>query len=667
MNNNFLLRKSMYSKKNKINNSKEQNNFSKLNRNLVNNLNLSKENIQKNYLTNTGNNNNSYNYDYLKEYYKYSKRQKNINRFYIKKNLGFRKTYISKIDKESQKKEFFNSINNGKTKKEHSILNGMNHLSTISYTNINEFDCSKDINKSSFLDNLTKFNYNNNGYNTINNLRFELNLDSNNSNTYSSISSYRMKKKIVNNNEIIKGSKINYFKIKNKIKTNRDNLRKSYLYKSTPNLSKFLNLISDNSNYYSKENINLETISDKNKLTISSTINNKTTLNNQILNRSNLKSKRHRSNKTKYDTYKIRKEVEFAKNEFENMRKIEKSIKKYFIDNGVSIKNRELYHQSAIIIQSNFRSFLVYKKVKLFLKFSGICDVLNKIFLKTKSIYFHNFIENAKIYNNLFDKDETNSINKTTLNNNYTISYLKIESLNNFSIINNKNNNNKIEQNLSSLSKKLEKENKILKNRLSELEIQIKKLKKENENYKLREKQFNNNILSDNQIDIHKIKENIENVSKELEEMKSAKKNSDIISLSYNFRNYININDKTFNRSNSTNSNSLDIIYKNKNSKEFKQMHLKNLILLRTKKNNSLKKYYFYKFSTNIKIEELKEIIQFNKLKIFLDMMNYKLKQNFYLFFFKLQNKILHLKFNKAFLYTKNKNFKDAFISKKEN
>ena len=667
MNNNFLLRKNMHSKKNKINNSKEQNNFSKINRNLVNNLNLSKENIQKNYLTNTGNNNNSYNYDYLKEYYKYSKRQKNINRFYIKKNLGFRKTYISKIDKESQKKEFFNSINNGKTKKEHSILNGMNHLSTISYTNINEFDCSKDINKSSFLDNLTKFNYNNNGYNTINNLRFELNLDSNNSNTYSSISSYRMKKKIVNNNEIIKGSKINYFKIKNKIKTNRDNLRKSYLYKSTPNLSKFLNLISDNSNYYSKENINLETISDKNKLTISSTINNKTTLNNQILNRSNLKSKRHRSNKTKYDTYKIRKEVEFAKNEFENMRKIERSIKKYFIDNGVSIKNRELYHQSAIIIQSNFRSFLVYKKVKLFLKFSGICEVLNKIFLKKKSIYFQYFIENAKIYNNLFDKDETNSINKTTLNNNYTISYLKIESLNNFSIINNKNNNNKIEQNLSSLSKKLEKENKILKNRLSELEIQIKKLKKENENYKLREKQFNNNILSDNQIDIHKIKENIENVSKELEEMKSAKKNSDIISLSYNFRNYININDKTFNRSNSTNSNSLDIIYKNKNYKEFKQMHLKNLILLRTKKNNSLKKYYFYKFSTNIKIEELKEIIQFNKLKIFLDMMNYKLKQNFYLFFFKLQNKILHLKFNKAFLYTKNKNFKDAFISKKEN
>ena len=128
-------------------------------------------------------------FDYLKEYYKYSKRQKNINRFYIKKNLGFRKTYISKIDKESQKKEFFNSINNGKTKKEHCILNGMNHLSTISYTNINEFDCSKDINKSSFLDNLTKFNYNNNGYNTINNLRFELNLDSNNSNTYSSISS----------------------------------------------------------------------------------------------------------------------------------------------------------------------------------------------------------------------------------------------------------------------------------------------------------------------------------------------------------------------------------------------------------------------------------------------------------------------------------------------
>ena len=37
---------------------------------------------------------------------------------------------------------------------------------------------------------------------------------------------------------------------------------------------------------------------------------------------------------------KIKKEIEYRKNEFEKMRSIEKKIKKYFIEKGDSFKNR---------------------------------------------------------------------------------------------------------------------------------------------------------------------------------------------------------------------------------------------------------------------------------------------------------------------------------------
>ena len=53
------------------------------------------------------------------------------------------------------------------------------------------------------------------------------------------------------------------------INTKRENLRKSYLHKSTPDLNKFLNLINDNS----RDNTYLETYSDKHKLTINSKTN----------------------------------------------------------------------------------------------------------------------------------------------------------------------------------------------------------------------------------------------------------------------------------------------------------------------------------------------------------------------------------------------------------
>lgn len=44
------------------------------------------------------------------------------------------------------------------------------------------------------------------------------------------------------------------------------------------------------------------------------------------------------------------------------MREIEKNIKNYFLVNGISLKNRELYHQSAIMIQSTFQVIFFKEK-----------------------------------------------------------------------------------------------------------------------------------------------------------------------------------------------------------------------------------------------------------------------------------------------------------------
>ena len=147
------------------------------------------------------------------------------------------------------------------------------------------------------------------------------------------------------------------------------------------------------------------------------------------------------------------------------------------------------------------------------MKYKDIIDILEKIFYKKKYSCFGEFIEKIKIYNNNFEKEDTiynNNFEKEDTNpinideKLYKIQKLKIETISNFSIIN--------EENINS-SEKLKEENKFLKIRLIELENQLKKFKKENEIFN---NKYNNNILSENKMDINKIKENIENVSKEL-------------------------------------------------------------------------------------------------------------------------------------------------------
>ena len=626
----------MYSKKNIINRQREGNNNRE---NKINSKDSAKKIYKKNYLTYREENNKFFNYDYLKDHLK--KNKNNMNKFYIKKTLKLLNNHGKNPNKDI-KNNNYQTITQERIKKKKNLIYTLNsqNSNSNSQSKINQFDYSANLSKENIAENINNFNYNISGYNTINNVGIEIKLDNN---TCSSIPSNKIQETInygINRyNHIAKPEK-NYFNMYNRINTKRENLRKSYLHKSTPDLNKFLNLINDNS----RDNTYLETYSDKHKLTINSKTN---TTNFYLDNRSqsmindknSIKRKRTRSNK--YDPFKIRKELEYRKNEFEKMRKIEKKIKKYFNDNGVSIKNRELYHQSGIIIQSNFRTFLTRKNVKILLKFKGIMDILNKIFNEKKSSYFRILLDNINIFKNKLDIEDTNPIKTEKIKNKNR--NLKIEMLNNFSIINSNNSNIK-------LNEKLEEENKSLKIKLNELETQINKLKKENEIDK--KKFINNSVLSENKIDIIKMKENIENVSKELEEMKTSKKKNENINIAYNLKSYINVNNKNFRRPN-TISRFFDM--NEKSSKEIKYLYLKYLITSRIMKANECKKFIFYKFISNTKFEKLNEIIQIYKIKQMMNIIKNKLNKNVYLFFFQMHYIYLNTKFQKPLLYVKNK------------
>ena len=226
---------------------------------------------------------------------------------------------------------------------------------------------------------------------------------------------------------------------------------------------------------------------------------------------------------------------------------------------------------------------------------------------------------------------------------------LIVENLNNFSIINKEKNHIK-------LNEMLEKENQNLKNKLNDLESTIERLKKENELSRTKEKEIIKINPINNEMNINKIKENIKNVSKELEQINNNKnKKNDI-------RNYININNKNIIRPNTI----CKIIDNNKNINDFKQIFLKYLITLRMIKTNERKKYCFYKLKTNIKIDELNEIIKIKKIKQMMIVVQTKLKQNVYLFFLKMHYKYLCSKCKKTFLYTKNTNIRNSMKTLKK-
>ena len=249
----------------------------------------------------------------------------------------------------------------------------------------------------------------------------------------------------------------------------------------------------------------------------------------------------NKNRKTNNDNDRLKKLIEESKRKFDNIREIEKKIKNYFNLNGLNIENRELYDQSATMIQSAFRAYSsrlhLYKEINLFVNISLLNDLLKKIFLSRKSLYWETFSQNAKNY--IPDKiiDTISSSN----NNNNRIVYTKNNSLKKMPVSYNKKNN--IKNNNILLPQLITSFNYIGNNEnndnvdLNSKEM-IKKLKKENDelkkNYEILKEQYekitNNkdNIVKDTQASVDlKLGDGVN-----LDLINSANENKDLLKLS---------------------------------------------------------------------------------------------------------------------------------------
>lgn len=99
---------------------------------------------------------------------------------------------------------------------------------------------------------------------------------------------------------------------------------------------------------------------------------------------------------------KLKKQIEESRLKFEKIREIEKKVKKYFSTNGLSLENRELYDQSATMIQSAFRAYYsrmkLFKELNTFVNIGFMIDILKKIFFPRKSDYWENFLKGILTY-----------------------------------------------------------------------------------------------------------------------------------------------------------------------------------------------------------------------------------------------------------------------------
>jgi len=249
------------------------------------------------------------------------------------------------------------------------------------------------------------------------------------------------------------------------------------------------------------------------------------------------------------DDDRLKKLIEESKRKFENIREIEKKIKNYFNLNGLNIENRELYDQSATMIQSAFRAYSsrlhLYKEINLFVNISLLNDLLKKIFLSRKRLYWEIFLPNIKNYISFVEnKDLVNQnndkITDTISNNSNKKIYTKNNSMKKMPISYNKktkikNNNILLPQLITSFNYIGNNENDNL--NLNSEEI-IKKLKKENEelkkNYEILKEQYDkitndkNNIVKDTQKSVDlKLGDGVN-----LDLINSAKENKDLLKLS---------------------------------------------------------------------------------------------------------------------------------------
>ena len=103
-----------------------------------------------------------------------------------------------------------------------------------------------------------------------------------------------------------------------------------------------------------------------------------------------MKIRKNKANKIKKhkSSDKLKKEVEDSKKKFEKIREIEREIKNYFNLNGLDILNRELYDQSATMIQATFRAYFsrkkLYEELNLYINIKNVIDILKDIFKPCK-------------------------------------------------------------------------------------------------------------------------------------------------------------------------------------------------------------------------------------------------------------------------------------------
>ena len=137
-----------------------------------------------------------------------------------------------------------------------------------------------------------------------------------------------------------------------------------------------------------------------------------------------LKKRKNKGKKYK-SSDKLKKEIEVSKKKFEKIREIEREIKNYFNLNGIDILNRELYDQSATMIQATFRAYFsrkkLYDELNLYINIKNAIDILKEIFQPKKKIYWENFINAVFEYitelNSNIIINDNNTENEVNLNN----------------------------------------------------------------------------------------------------------------------------------------------------------------------------------------------------------------------------------------------------------
>ena len=243
---------------------------------------------------------------------------------------------------------------------------------------------------------------------------------------------------------------------------------------------------------------------------------------------------------------KLKKEIEDSKKKFEKIREIEREIKNYFNLNGLDILNRELYDQSATMIQATFRAYLLriklYEKLNLYIDIKNATDILKNIFVPRKIIYWENFVNsileyisslntniNINLNNNIENEDENevnlNSEKYQYLNDEFNevdnskIRYVKKIPTSFKQKPKNKliNNNCLIEQSCISFYF----------NNINNKDAFLKQIMKENEELKKQNEELrNNNIIKDTQESMElKLNEELKEISNNNQDIKIIKFN----------------------------------------------------------------------------------------------------------------------------------------------